>query len=125
MPNQLDQTKRRKSVSEHRAVIAALETIARVESATSMELLRQAIRQFIRVRVGDKETAEALRQTVLGYKPRMPRDFKTPAQVARFKRKQREFDKILIELGLISRIDVQQKNSVLAGKRKPRLVAGL
>ena len=125
MPNQLAQTKRRKSVAEHVAVIAALETIARKENATAMNLLRQAIRQFIGERVRGSESAEALKRTVFGYAPRMPAEFKTPAQVARFKRQQRDFDEVLRELHLVSPADVQQRNSLLSRSVKPRLVAGI
>ena len=125
MPNQLAQTKRRKTVAEHVAVFAAMETIAQRENATAMDLLRQAIRQFVRERVHDLETAEEVKQTVFGYAPRMPVEFKTHAQVARFKRQQRDFDEILIELNLVSPAEVQRRNSLLSRSVRPRLVGGV
>jgi len=42
MPNQLAQSKRRQSLAEHAAVLAALSTIARWEHTTVMALLREA-----------------------------------------------------------------------------------
>lgn len=43
----------------------------------------------------------------------MPKRFKTAAQVARFKRAQRYFDQVLLDLDISSPQDVKQRNSVI------------
>jgi hypothetical protein len=52
----------------------------------------------------------------------MPAHFKTAAQVARFKRAQREFDQVLLDLGLASPQAIQQRNSVVPSRRIIRLI---
>ena len=48
MPNQLSKSKRRQSLAEHEAVLAALAEIARREKTTVMALLRQATRELVK-----------------------------------------------------------------------------
>jgi 16S rRNA C1402 N4-methylase RsmH len=112
MPNQLSRSKRRQSLAEHEAVLVALAEIARREDTTVMALLRQAAREFVRNRATEPIQTERLRQLVLQKAPRMPALFKTAAQVARFKRAQREFDQVLLDLGLASPQAIQQRNSI-------------
>jgi hypothetical protein len=122
MPNQLSKSKRRQSLAEHEAVLAALAEIARREDTTVMALLRQATRDLIKNRVSEPIQAERLRQLVWQKAPRMPALFKTAAQVARFKRAQREFDQVLLDLALASPQGIQQRNSVAPARRAIRLI---
>jgi hypothetical protein len=117
VPNQLAPSKRRKSLSEHSAVLAALEEIARSERTTVMELLRQAARAAVRQRVAEPSRAEALRALVWQKAPRMPARFKTSAQLARFKRAQREFDQVVLDLQLATPAAVQARNSLARSER--------
>jgi len=73
-------------------VLAALSTIARWEHTTVMALLREAARDAVRKRVALPAHAAELRAMIAPMAPRMPPRFKTAAQLARFKRAQREFD---------------------------------
>ena len=100
MPNQLSKSKKRQSLAEHEAVLFALADIARHERTTVMALLRQATREFVKKRVKEPVQTERLRQLILKKAPAMPARFKTAAQVARFKRSQREFDQVLLDLEL-------------------------
>lgn len=123
MPNQLSQSKRRQSLAEHEAVLAALAEIARRENTTVMALLRQATRAWVRQRVtADPRQADRLRRAAWAKAPRMPAQFNTAAQVARFKRSQREFDQVLLDLALATPQALQQRNSVASPRRRVRLI---
>ena len=122
MPNQLSKSKRRQSLAEHEAVLVALAEIARREDTTVMALMRQAARDLVKNRVSEPMQAERLRKLVWQKTPRMPTHFKTAAQVARFKRAQREFDQVLLDLALASPQEIQQRNSVVPSRRAIRLI---
>ena len=122
MPNQLSKSKRRQSLAEHEAVLAALAEIARREDTTVMALLRQATRELVKRRATEPIQAERLRQAVWAKAPRMPAYFKTAAHVARFKRTQREFDQVLLDLALASPQTIQQRNSAISPRRTIRMI---
>ena len=122
MPNQLAQSKRRQSLAEHEAVLAALAEIARREDTTVMALLRQAARELVRKRGATPAQAKALRAIVWRSAPRMPAQFKTAAQVARFKRAQREFDQVVLDLQLASPDTIQERNSLVPSRQAVRLI---
>jgi hypothetical protein len=122
MPNQLAQSKRRQSLAEHEAVLAALAAIAQREDTTVMALLRQATRELVKNRATTPAQAARLRQAVWAKAPRMPRSFKTAAQVARFKRSQREFDQVLLDLALASPQAIQQRNSLAPSSQTVRMI---
>lgn len=114
MPNQLASTKRRQSLAEEEAVLAALAEVARREQTTAMALMRQAVRELIRKRAVEPAQATWLRTLVMGFAPLPPERFATAAQLARFKRRQREFDHVLLDLQLASPSAMQDRNSVVA-----------
>jgi hypothetical protein len=123
MPNQLAPDKRRQSLAEHSAVLAVLAKIARDENVPVMALLRQASRDLIRNRAtAFPAKAQELRATAWKEMPRMPRQFKTAAKVARFKRAQREFDRVILELGLVSPAAIQERNSVVSSSEAVKLI---
>ena len=122
MPNQLSKSKRRQSLADHEAVLAALAEIARREKTTVMALLREATRSLIKNRVTEPNQADRLRRVAWEKSPRMPAHFKTAAQVARFKRSQREFDQVLLDLALASPQAIQQRNSVVSPHRAIRMI---
>jgi hypothetical protein len=122
MPNQLAKSKRRQSVAEHEAVLAALAEIARSEDTTVMALLRQATRELVRKRGATPAQARALSAVVWRKAPRMPAQFKTAAQVARFKRAQREFDQVVLDLQLTSPDTIQERNSLVNSRQAVRLI---
>jgi hypothetical protein len=122
MPNQLSKSKRRQSLAEHEAVLAALADIARREDTTVMALLRQATRALVKQKASDPEQAEHLREVIWHRVPRMPARFKTAAQVARFKRAQREFDQVLLDLELASPRAIQERNSIVPSRQAIRLI---
>lgn len=121
MPNQLAKSKRRQSLAEHEAVLAALTEIARRERTTVMALLRQAARQLVREKTSAPDM-QAVHDLVLTKAPKMPARFKTAAQVARFKRAQREFDQVLLDLALASPQSIQQRNSVASAAHPVRMI---
>jgi len=122
MPNQLAKSKRRQSLAEHEAVLAALAEIARREDTTVMALLREAARDVVRKRAATPSQADAMRALVWQMAPKMPARFKTPAQVSRFKRAQREFDKVVLDLKLDTPATIQNRNSVVPAHQAVRLI---
>jgi len=122
MPNQLSNSKRRQSLAEHEAVLAALAEIARREDTTVMALLRQATRALVKHKASDPAQSKHLREFVLRRAPRMPTRFKTAAQVARFKRAQREFDQVLLDLELANPRTIQARNSVVLSRQAIQLI---
>jgi hypothetical protein len=123
MPNQLAADKRRQSLAEHTAVLAVLAEIARYENVPVMALLRQATRDFVRSRVtATPSKAQALRAAAWLERPRMPNRFKTPAKVARFKRAQREFDRVVLDMGLSSPASIQDRNSIVSSSQAIKLI---
>ena len=122
MPNQLAKSKRRQSLAEHEAVLAALAVIARREDTTVMALLREAARALVRDRAARPAQADALRALVWRMAPRMPARFKTPAQLARFKRAQREFDQVALDLQLATPAAIQSRNSLVSSRQAVRLI---
>ena len=114
MPNQLAQSKKRRSLTEHEAVLAALAEIAHDEGTTVMVLLRRAVRELIGKHAGDPVEAEKLRDIVMQFAPQPPERFRTPAELSRFKRSQREFDRILRELRLVAPDMLEYRNSAVS-----------
>jgi hypothetical protein len=122
MPNQLSKSKKRQSLAEHEAVLVALTDIARNERTTVMALLRQAARDLVKKRVKEPAQSERLRALILKRAPAMPMRFKTAAQVSRFKRSQREFDQVLLDLELATPQVIQQRNSLVSARKTIRLI---
>jgi hypothetical protein len=122
MPNQLAPSKRRQSLAEHAAVLAALAQIAKLEGTTVMALLREAAREAVRKRAQSPVHAGALRAVVWRLAPQMPAQFRTAAQLARFKRMQRAFDRVVLDLQLAAPEEVQARNSIVPRGRPVRLL---
>ena len=122
MPNQLHASKRRQSLAEHEAVLTALTFIARRERTSVMALLREAARETVRKRTADPLHAAALRPLVARLAPKMPARFASSAQLSRFKRTQREFDRVVLDLNLATPAAIQNRNSLVASSQAVRLV---
>lgn len=122
MPNQLSKSKRRQSLAEHEAVLAALAEIARLENTTVMAVLRDAARSLVKRKAEDPVLADSLLKAVWEKAPKMPARFKTAAQVSRFKRTQREFDEVLLDLALAKPASIQRHNSLATSRRAIRMI---
>jgi hypothetical protein len=122
MPNQLSKSKRRQSLAEHQAVLAALALIARNEGTTVMALLREGARNVVRQRAAIPAHASTLRSLVWKMAPRMPARFKTAAQVARFKRVQREFDHVVLDIQVEAPAAIQDRNSIVSSRQAVRVI---
>lgn len=94
-------------------MLAVLGKIATTEQTTVMALLREAARDLVKSRVASSSELAALQRAAWAMAPEMPKRFKTPAQVARFKREQRAFDRALLDMGLASPEAVQERNSIV------------
>ncbi|MBS0630321.1 MAG: hypothetical protein JSS11_00275 [Verrucomicrobia bacterium] len=122
MPNQLAKTKSRQSVAEHRAVLAALEAIARREQKPVVALMREALRALIRERATNPAEQARLRPVVWSLAPRPPDRLRTAAQVRRFKREQRDFDRVLMDLQLAAPSEIQARNSLVRSDQPVRMI---
>jgi hypothetical protein len=58
----------------------------------------------------------------MAFAPKAPRRFATPARLSRFKRQQREFDKILMDMGLEIPRRIEEKNSVVPPDSKIHVI---
>jgi len=87
-----------------------------------MALLREAAREAVRKRAAQPARASELQEVVWQLAPRMPRRFKTAAQLARFKRSQREFDQVVLDLQLAAPADMQARNSIVAPGQRVQLL---
>ena len=63
-----------------------------------------------------------MRALVWQLAPKRPSRFKTPAQVSRFKRAQREFDQVVLDLKLDTPIAIQNRNSVVPAHQTVSLI---
>ena len=122
MPNQLSKSKRRQSIAEHRAVLAAIDTVARSENRTAVDVVREAIRELVKRRAEDPLRAELLRTEVWNLAPRFPSKLRTRAQVSRFKREQREFDQVVLDLNLAAPKEIEARNSIAHPDHPIRLI---
>ena len=121
MPNQLAQSKKRMTVAEETAVLAALEVIAKSDNLTVTDLLRQGVRNIIADRAADPDLSQAMRRVVEMHAPVIPIEFRSLAKVSKFKREQRGYDQLLQELKLADPKELQQRNSLVRGPQSVHL----
>jgi len=122
MPNQLANSKRRQSLAESTVVLDALVEIARTEKTTVSDLIRHAVRETVRQHASNPALARRMRRIAEQLAPSVPPSFRSAAQVARFKRAQREHDQLMLELGLTKPKDVQTKNSLTKSRQTIRIL---
>lgn len=109
------------TVAEEASVLAALEVIAQADSKTVTDLLRQGARRIIAERATDSDLRQAIRRVLEMHAPVMPKQFRSPAKVSKFKRSQREFDQLLKELNLCEAEELQRRNSLAEAPEYVRL----
>ncbi len=112
MPEQLTETRHQCSRAEHSEVLAALSAVARCGHISPASEPQEAVRRFLREH-DDSQTVQWLRSVVLKFKPEPPCEVQTPAQLARLKKRCREFDDLLLELRIDTPSGVNERNSVV------------
>jgi hypothetical protein len=122
MPNQLSKSKRRQSIAEHVAVLSAIAAIAHLEEKPIVAVLREAIREVVRKRAAQPAYGDLLRSAVWNVAPRVPTNIRSHVQAARFKREQREFDRLILDLELASPTEIEVRNSVARPEQAIRVV---
>ena len=122
MPNQLASSKRRQSLAESTVVLDALAAIARAEKTTVSDLVRHAMRETVRQRSSNPKLAPRLQRLAESLAPQPPARFRSAAQLARYKRAQREHDRLLLDLGLAQAADVQARNSLTPSPQSVRVL---
>lgn len=122
MPNQLCADKSRRSFIEDKALLDALDEVARSESRSSASLIRDALRGYLRDRTQSEDVARVVRKVIRDHKPAMPTVMKTPAAVSRFKAAQRRHDALALALGVETPEEIQARNSVYAPTAKVRVL---
>ena len=122
MPNQLAASKKRQSLAEHAVVLAALEAIAHHEDTSVMALLRKAARKVVREKVKDPEIAQLVAAVAKAKTPPFPSSIQRASQLARYKRALREYDAVMMEIGLQNATEIQQANSIAPSPEAVKLV---
>ena len=122
MPNQLATEKVRKTLTEHKAVLAALAEIAKEKQISIMDLMRKALRTTISNHVENPSCKKDIQKLVLRYAPKPPDQSLTPARLSRFKQKQREFDSLMIELQLSNPKSIEKHNSIIHPDSKIKIM---
>jgi len=122
MPNQLARSKRRLSVAEHKAVLAAVAVISRRENTPVVALIREAIRELVKRRVKDPTNKELIHSVVWKLAPRIVVSMRTPTQIKRVKREQREFDQVLLDLHFATPSEIQARNSIAHPDQPIRMI---
>ena len=87
-----------------------------------MDLLRSAAREIVRKRAALPLLAKDVRKVVWQSAPQLPGNFRTAAQLARFKRAQREYDQVLLDLGIAAPSEIQARNSIVPASESIRLI---
>ena len=100
MPNKLSDVKMRKTLTEHKSVIAVLGKIAREKNMSLMDLMREGIRNEIRRYAEYERAREAVLNVLKDFEPVPENEWSSPAELAKFKRKQRCFDRLILDLKL-------------------------
>lgn len=100
----------------------ALTDIARRDRTTVQVLLRGAARDLVKKRIKEPAQTGRLRKLIFKMAPAMPKHFKNAAQVSRFKRSQREFDQVLLDLELATPEAIQERNSLVSANTTIRLI---
>ena len=123
MPNQLAQSKQRVTLAEHKAVLAALEVIAKADNQTMTDLFRHTARRVISEKANDPRLSKELQRIVSEHSPKMPARFSSAAKVSKFKREQREYDQLMQELNLAQPVEIQKKNSLIKSASSVHLIS--
>ena len=114
MPNKLSDVKMRKTLTEHKAVIAVLEKIAQEKNVTIMELMREGIRNEIRKNARNNNARKEILNVFKNFEPALNEDLCSPAELAKFKREQRNFDNLMLDLNLETPDHIEKNNSVVS-----------
>jgi hypothetical protein len=122
MPNQLASSKKRTTLADHAAVLAALAEIARRNRTTVSDLLRAGARKVIREHLVTPATVREVSRIVHEHSPKMPKQFKNARAVSQFKIRQREFDALMVDLQISAPAEIQRRNSVVRHPSDLRVV---
>ena len=122
MPNQLRTGKRRQSFIDEEALLDALAEVAKRESRPVASLIRDALRRYLSTRSESEEVAQVVRKVVREKKPKMPAVLKTASSVSKFKAARRDYDALVLALGVESPEEVQARNSVFAPRSTVRVI---
>ena len=122
MPNKLSDAKMRKTLTEHKSVIAILDRIAQDCNTTTMELMRKAIRNEIRMYARQEAKRDEISGIIKEFEPKISENVTSPTDIAKFKCKQRDFDRLLLELDLETPESIEKKNSLIPPASKIRVL---
>ena len=122
MPNQLSRSKRRKSLAEHEIVLKTLEDLAAREGVSSMSLMRRAIRELIRDAIKDPANKEILDSNIRRFALQANRRLDSRKKLNSFKREQRAFDQMLLDLNIVDPETIAKRNSIISPKSKIKVL---
>ena len=112
MPNQLSDTKVRKSITENQAVIAIFNEIAKEKNVSFTDLVRISMRDMIRSNIDLVLKKSVVKEIIKEFKPLLS-VVKTSEELSKYKKMQREFDEILLDLNIENKNEIQNCNSII------------
>ena len=114
MPNKLSDTKMRKTLTEYKLVIALLEKIAGKKNMTLMDLMRTGIRNEIRRYASNELSRLQISEILKEFEPQIDPNLSSPTDIVKFKKQQRDFDNLIMELKLETADRIEAKNSIVS-----------
>ncbi len=112
MPNKLSDTKIRKTITENKTVIAIFNKIAKKKDMSFIDLVRVSMRDMIRNNIDIFLDATEREDILDEFKPLLS-EVTTRKELSKFKKSQREFDKILLDLNIEDKEEMQNHNSII------------
>ena len=109
-------------MAEHKAVLAAAYTLSRIQKTPLVAVFRSALREYIKRHATEELHAQELRSAVWKLAPKISESMRTRTEVARFKREQREFDRVVLELNLADPNEIEARNSIAHPNYPVRMV---
>ena len=84
--------------------------------------MRQAVRETIKKYADNNSNRKRLRSIVMRFAPELPLRFDSHVQIMRFKRQQREFDQVILDLNLADSKAIEERNSIISPCCKLRIL---
>jgi pilus assembly protein TadC len=112
----------RKTLTEHKSVIAVLGKIAREKNMSLMDLMREGIRNEIRRYAENERAREVVFDILKDFEPVPEDEWRSPAELAKFKRKQRCFARLMLDLKLKTPDNIEKDNSAVPSSAEIRVL---
>jgi len=110
------------TLTEHKAVIAALEKIAQEKNLSIRDMMQEGIRNEIRKYAENESVRKEILNILKDFEPKLKEEITSPTELAKFKREQRNFDNLMLNLKLETPDHIEENNSVVPPSAKIRVL---